>query len=171
MLSEFKWNYDLGIDALLTVCSRNTNGNMIWAWMLWSSYILPIRMEIWFGYRCSGRRRLFQDKRKYYLDMDALIAVGSSNINGSMVWAWMLWSPYVLPIRTEVWFGHRYSGRRRLFQYKRKYCLGMDNLVAVGSSNTNGNMVWAWMLWSPYVLPIRMEVWFGHRCSGHRMLF
>ena len=25
----------LGMDALVTVCSWNTNGSMVWAWMLW----------------------------------------------------------------------------------------------------------------------------------------
>ena len=34
----------------------------------------------------------------------------------------------------------------------------------------NGIMVWAWMLWSPCTLRARTELWFGHGCSGHRML-
>ena len=38
MLLEHERNYDLGMDALVTVCSWNTNGIMIWAWMLWSPY-------------------------------------------------------------------------------------------------------------------------------------
>ena len=35
MLLEHERNYDLGMGALGTVCSWNTNGIMIWAWMLW----------------------------------------------------------------------------------------------------------------------------------------
>ena len=35
MLLEYERNYDLGMDALVTVCSWNANGVMIWAWMLW----------------------------------------------------------------------------------------------------------------------------------------
>ena len=37
MLLEHERNYDLGMDALETVCARNTNGIMIWAWMLWEA--------------------------------------------------------------------------------------------------------------------------------------
>ena len=32
---EHEWDYDFGMDALVTVCSWNTNGIMILAWMLW----------------------------------------------------------------------------------------------------------------------------------------
>ena len=39
-------NYDLGMDALGTVCSWNTNGIMIWAWMLWEPYALGTRTEL-----------------------------------------------------------------------------------------------------------------------------
>ena len=34
MLLEQAQNYGLGLDALVTVCSRNTNGTMVWAWMM-----------------------------------------------------------------------------------------------------------------------------------------
>ena len=141
MLSEHERNYGLGMDALLTVCSRNRNGIMVWAWMLWSSYALPTRTEVWFGHGCSGQRMLFQHERKYGLGIDALVTVCSSNTNGSMVWAWMLWSAYALPTRTELWFGHRCSGHRMLFQHERNYGLGVDALVTVCSRNTNGIMV------------------------------
>ena len=43
MLLEHDRNYDLGMDALVTVCSWNTNGIMIWARMLWSPYALGTR--------------------------------------------------------------------------------------------------------------------------------
>ena len=35
MLLEHERDYDLGMDALVTVRSWNTNGIMILAWMLW----------------------------------------------------------------------------------------------------------------------------------------
>ena len=34
MLLEQERNYGLGMDALVTACSWNTNGIMVWAWML-----------------------------------------------------------------------------------------------------------------------------------------
>ena len=39
------------------------------------------------------------------------------------------------------------------------------------SRSTNVIMVWAWMLWSSHALGARTLLWFGHGCSGHRMLF
>ena len=35
MLLEYVRDYDFGMDALVTVCSWNTYGIMILAWMLW----------------------------------------------------------------------------------------------------------------------------------------
>ena len=58
MLLERERNYGLGMDALVIVCSWNANGIMVWAWMLWSSYALGTRMELWFGHGCSGHRML-----------------------------------------------------------------------------------------------------------------
>ena len=40
MLLEHERIYALGMDALVTVCFWNTNGIMLWAWMLWSPYAL-----------------------------------------------------------------------------------------------------------------------------------
>ena len=57
-----------------------------------------------------------------------------------------------------------------LLEPERNYGFGMDALVTVCPWNPNGIMVWAWMLWSLYALGTRTELWFGHRCSGHRML-
>ena len=133
MLLEHEQKYGLGMNALVTICSWNTNGTMVWAWMLWSRY------APW-------------------------------NTNGIMIWAWKLWSPYALGTRTELWFGHECSGHCMLLEHERNYGLGMDALVTVCSRNTNGIMIWAWKLWSPYALGTRAEIWFGHGCSGHRML-
>ena len=38
VLWEHERYYGLGMDALVSVCSRNTNVIMVWAWMLWSAY-------------------------------------------------------------------------------------------------------------------------------------
>ena len=151
MLLEHERNYGLGMNALVTVCFWNTNGIMVWAWMLWSPYALGTRTELWFGHECSGHRMLLEHERNYGLGMDALVTVCSWNTNGIMVWAWMLWSPSAFGTRTN-------------------YGLGMDALVTVCSWNTNGIMVWAWMLWSPSAFGTRTELWFGHGCSAHRML-
>ena len=82
MLLEHERNYGLGMDAVVTVCSWNTNGIMVWAWM-----------ELWSGHGCSSHRMLLEHKQNYGLGMDAVVTVYSWNTNGIMVWAWMLWSP------------------------------------------------------------------------------
>ena len=87
------------MDALVIVCSWNTNGGMVWAWMLWSSYALGTEHE-----RYSSLR------------MDALVIVCSWNTNVITIWAWMLWSLYALGTRTELWFGHGCSGHRMLLE-------------------------------------------------------
>ena len=170
MLLEHDGYFDLNMDALAIVCSWNTNGIMVWAWMRWSSYALGTRTELWFGHGCSGHRMLSERERNYGLGMDALVIVCSWNTSGVMVWAWMLWSPYALRARTELWFGHGCSGHRVLLEHERNYGLGMDALAIVCSWNTIVITAWAWMLWSPYALGTRTELWFGHGCSGHRML-
>ena len=121
----------------------------------------PLAKAAQFGHGCSGQRR----QRDYGLGMDALVSVCPRNTNGIMVGAWMLWSAYALGTRTGLWSGHGCSGQRR----QRDYGLGMDALVSVCSRNTNGIMVWAWMLWSAYALGTRTGLWFGHGCSGQRM--
>ena len=143
---------------------------MVWAWVLWSAYSLGTRTELWLGHGCSGQRMLLEHERNCGLGMDALASVCSWNTNGIMVWAWMLWPAYALGTRTELWFGHGCSGQRMLLEHERNYGLGMDALVSVCSWNTNGTMVWAWMLWSAYSLETRTELWFGHGCSGQRIL-
>ena len=44
----------LGMDALVSVCSWNPHGIMVWAWMLWLAYAGGTRTELWFGHGCSG---------------------------------------------------------------------------------------------------------------------
>ena len=63
MLLEHERNYGLGMDALVTVCSWNTNRIMVWAWMLWSLYGLGTRKEFCFGHGCSVDRLLFENER------------------------------------------------------------------------------------------------------------
>ena len=109
---------------------------------------------------------LLEHERNYGLGMDALVTVCSWNRNRIMVSAWMLWRPYALGTRTELWFvhgcsgdrmllehepelwfGHACSGDHMLLEHERNYGLGMDAPVTVCSWNTNGIMVWAWMPW------------------------
>ena len=141
---------------------------MFWAWMLWSRHALRTRTEVCFGHGCSCHRMFLEHERNY---ADALVTACSWNTNGIMLWAWMLWSPYALGTRTDICFGHGCSGHRMLLEHERNYALGMDALVTACSWNTNGIMLWAWMLWSPCALGTRTELCLGHGCSGHRMLF
>ena len=76
------------MDALLRVCSWNTNGIMVRAWMLCSAYALGTRTELWFGPGWSAQRMLLEHERNYGLGMD-----------GIMVGAWMLWSADALGTR------------------------------------------------------------------------
>ena len=85
MLLEHEGDYGLGMDAMVTVCSWNTNAIMVWAWMHWLPYAL-------------------EHERNYGLGKDAMhwlpyapgtIGHGCSpnrthlHTNGIMVWAWM----------------------------------------------------------------------------------
>ena len=142
MLLEHERNYALGTDALVTVCSWNTNGIMFW-----SQYALGTQTELCFGHGCSGHRMLLEHERNYALGMDALVTVCSWNTDGIMFWL-----QYALGTQTELCFGHGCSGHRMLLEHERNSALGMDALVTVCSWNTNGSMLWAWMLWPPYAL-------------------
>ena len=143
---------------------------MVWARMLWSSYALQTRTLSWFGHGCSGHRMLFERERYHGLSTDALVIVCSSKTNVIMVWTWTLWSSYALRTQTLSWFGHGCSGHRMLLEHERYHGLGMDALVIVFSRSTSAIMVWARMLWSSYDLRTQTFLWFGHGCSGHRML-
>ena len=168
------------MDAVVTVGVWNANGIMVralvWAWMLWSSHALGTQTELWFGHQCCGHRGRLERERNYGLSiglgMDALVIACSRTTNGIMVWASMLWSPWAFGKRTGLWFEHWFgngcSSHGGLLQNERNCGLGMDALVIVCSRNTNGIMVWAWMLWSPYALGARKESWLGHGCFSHR---
>ena len=60
MPSEHKTYYDLGMDALVTLCSENLNVIMAWPWMLWRSYALRTRTLLRFGAGCSNDRMLLE---------------------------------------------------------------------------------------------------------------
>ena len=81
VLLEHERNYRLGMDALVSVCSWNTNGIEVWAWILWSPYALGTRTQILFGHGCSGHRMLLEHERNYGLSMGALVTVCSWNTN------------------------------------------------------------------------------------------
>ena len=130
MLWEQERYHALGMAASPTVCSRNTNVIMVWAWMLWQPYALgtptlsgfghgrPYALGTgtlsWFGQGRIGNRVLLEHERYHALGMDALATVCSGNTNVIMLWAWMLWQPYALGTRTLSWFGHGRSGKRML---------------------------------------------------------
>ena len=95
---------------------------------------------------------LSEHERNYGLGMDALVTVISLGTR-----TWMLQSPYSLETRTELWFGHGYSGHRILLEtqtelwfghgcssprilleHERNYGLGMDALVTVDLLNKGG---------------------------------
>ena len=90
MLSEHERYHGLGVDALVSVCSRNTNVIMVWAWMLWSAYAPGTRTLLWFRHGCFGQRMLRERECHYGLGMDALVSVCSWNTNIISVWPWML---------------------------------------------------------------------------------
>ena len=77
MLLEHERNYGLGMDAAVSVCSWNTNGIMIWAWMQRCAYALGTRTELWFGYGRCGERMLLEHERNSGLGMDAAVSVCS----------------------------------------------------------------------------------------------
>ena len=168
--TEHKRYHALGMAALPSLCSWNTNVIMVWAWAHRQPYALGTRTLSWFGHGCSGNRMLLEHERYHGLGMGASPTVCSGNTNVIMVSAWMLWQPYALGTRTLSWFGHGCSGNRMLLEHERYHGLGMDALATVCSWNRNVIMVWAWMLWQPYALGTRTLSWFGHGCSGNRML-
>ena len=143
---------------------------MVWAWMHWSPCARGPRTLLWFGHGCTGHRVLVDQERYSGLGMDALVTVCSWTTNVIMVWAWMHWSPCARGPRTSLWFGHGCTGHRVLVDQKRHYGLGMDALVTVCSWTRNVIMVWAWMHWSPCARGPRTLLWFGHGCTGHRVL-
>ena len=171
-----------GMDAIVIVCSRNTNIIMVWAWMLWLSFALGTRALPGFGHGCA--------------------VVCSRNTNVIMVWAWSCYLWYAFGTRTFLWFGRgcaivsmlseppmplfivcsvcsrntniitvwAWMRDSMLSEHKRHYGLGMDALFIVCSWNTNAIVVWAWMRLSSYALGTRTLSWFGHGCTSNRML-
>ena len=161
MLSEHDHYYGLGVDALVIVCSRNTSVTRVWAWMRDSM--------------------LSEHKRYYGLGMVALFLVCFRNANVLMVWCAivsMLSEPpmtlfIVCSVCSQntniitVWAWMRDS---MLSAHERYYGLGMDALFIVCSRKTNAIVVWAWMRLSSYAPGTRTFLWFGHGCTGNRML-
>ena len=170
MLLEHERYHGLGMGASPTVCSWNTNVIMVWACMLWQPYALGTRTLSCFGHGRIANRMLSEHERYHGLGMGASPTVCSWNTNVIMVWACMLWQPYALGTRTLSWFGHGRIANHMLSEHERYHGLGMDALATVCSWNTNVIMVWAWAHRQPYALGTRTLSWFGHACSGNRML-
>ena len=72
------------MDALVSVCSGNTNVIMVQAWMLWSAYALGTRTLLPFEHGCFGQRMLSEHECYYGLGMDALVSGCSRNTNDIM---------------------------------------------------------------------------------------
>ena len=180
---EHAYYCGLGMDAIVIVCSRNTNIVMVWAWMLWLSFALGTRALPWFGHGCA--------------------IVCSRNTNVIMVWTWshyfwyafgtrtFLWfgrgcaivsmlsephrhhlphAVYALGTRTLFWFGNGCTCYRMLSEHERYSGLGMDALVIVCSRNTNVIMVWTWSHYFWYAFGTRTFLWFGRGCAIVSML-
>ena len=152
MLLEHARYHALAMGAVPTVCSRNTNVIMLWAWMLCQPYALGTRTLSCFGHGCSANRMLLEHERYHALGMGAVPTVCSRNTNVIMLWAWMLCQPYALGTRTLSCFGHGCSANRRLLEHERYHALAMGAVPTVCSRNTNVIMLWAWMLCQPYAL-------------------
>ena len=89
MLLEHEEDYGLGMDAMVTVCSWNTNESMVWAWMQWLPYAPGARRRLWLGHGCNGNRMLLEHEEDYGLGMDVKVTVASWSTDKIMVWAWM----------------------------------------------------------------------------------
>ena len=133
MLSEHERYRGLGMNALVIVCSRNTNVLMVWACMHWQSYARGTRAFLWLGNGCTCYRMFSEHERYNGLGMDALVIVCSRNTNVIMVWEWMHLLSHALGTRTLLWFGH-------------------DALVILCSRNTNVILVWEWLHYLSYAL-------------------
>ena len=81
----------LGMDAVVSFRTRNTNVIMVWDWMLWCSHALGRQTLLLFG-------------------LGFLVIRCTQNTNVSMVWAWMTWLSRALGTRTLLWFGHGCPG-------------------------------------------------------------
>ena len=142
MLSEHEGYSGLGMDALVIVCSRNTNVILVWAWSHYFWYAFGKRTLLWFGHGCACHRMPSEHERYHGLGMDALVIVCSRNTNDLMVWEWMHLLSYALRTRTLLWLGH--------------------GCAIVCSRNTNVIMVWAWSHYFWYAFGTRTLLWFGH---------
>ena len=162
VLSEHERSHGLGMGALVSVCSWNTNAIMVWAWVLQCGYALGTRTLLWFGHGCSSDRMLLEHERYYGLGMDALIIECSAT-------------------RMSFWFGHGCYSDRMLLEHKRYYGLGMDAPMTVCSWNTNlgtrtlyglGNTLYGLgngCSGQRMLLKHERSLWFRHGCSGHRV--
>ena len=144
VLVDHERYHDLGMDALVTVCSWTTNVIVVWARMHWSPCARGPRTLLWVGHGCTGHLVFVDHERYYGLSMDALVTVCSWTTNVIMAWACMHWSPCVRGPRTLLWCGHGCTGHRVLVDHERYYGVGMDALVTVCSWTTNVIMGWAW---------------------------
>ena len=117
VLSEHERSHGLGMGALVSVCSWNTNAIMVWAWVLQCRYALGTRTLVWFGHGCSNDRMLLEHEPR----------------NTNVVWfgeyvvwfgEWMLWPTYALETRTFFVVSAWVLWSPCAPGHKRYYCLG-----------------------------------------------
>ena len=114
---------------------------MVWAWMLLSPYDFGTRSESWFGHGCSGHCMLLGHERNYDLGMDALVTVCSWNTSGTMVLAWMLWSPHALQDEAagSTW-RHTFPNVPCVSLWRRCMCISCISCAATRpASKSDGN--------------------------------
>ena len=139
VLSEHERSHGLGMGALVSVCSWNTNAIMVSAWVLQCRYALGTRTLLWFGHGCTNvilvwawmlsSSSALQHECHFGLGMDATVTVCSWNTN-------------------VLRFGHGCSNDRMLLEHEPRN----TNVVWFGEY-----VVWfgEWMLWPTYALETR----------------
>ena len=185
MYWERERHYSLGMDALVSVCTRNTRYYGLGMDALVS---VCTRNTRYFGLGMDVLVSICTRKTNVIsagLGMDALVGVRrkrtllgfahgyygerlhSEHERYNMAWTWMLWFWDALGKRTILWYGHGCPGFRMHSDDERYHGLGMDRLVIGCTRNTTVIMFWAWMLWLLHPLGTRTLLWFGTVCSGY----
>ena len=135
MLLEHEQKHGFGVHALVTACSCNTNGIMVWGWMF-----LEHERNYGLGMDAAGPRMLLEHEQKHGFGVHALVTACSCNTNGIMVWGWMF-----LEHERNYGLGMDAAGPSMLLEHEQKHGFGVHALVTAGSCNTDGIMVWGWM--------------------------
>ena len=137
VLLEHERNRGLGMDAPVTVFSLKRKE--LWFGHGCSSHCILLEHKRRLGHGCSSHRILLEHEQKYGLGMDALVTVLSWKPTGIMVGTGCSRHRILLK-RTELWFGHGYSGHRILLEHERNYGLSMAPAVRVPREYSDKSM-------------------------------